>query len=238
MYGKIGVFQLTMLKSLPSCYFKPTLNSYNFTSLLSAWILFLSFCNIAVNLGLTICGLLQLSNCFSALKYSWIIPSNIITTWLLFILAPHGELFFGNLIQLLLVCRGDMEINPGPKTKIQISFCHCNLNGLAAHNFTKVCLLQALSVTHYYDIICLSETFLDLSISNEDKIINIKGYSLLQADHPGNKTRGGACIYYKEHLPIIKRDDFCTLDMAILISRPCQCVLLPNNWGRTKIKPD
>ena len=54
-------------------------------------------------------------------------------------------------------------INPGPKTKNQISFCHLNLNGLAAHNFTKVSLLQALSVTHDYDIICLSETFLDSS---------------------------------------------------------------------------
>ena len=63
----------------------------------------------------------------------------------------------------------------GPKTKTQISFCHWNLNGLTAHNFTKVSLLQALSVKHDYDIICLSETFLDSSISNDDERINIKG---------------------------------------------------------------
>ena len=69
-YVRIGVFQLSMLKSLPSRYFKPTLNSYNFTSLLSAWILFLSFCNIALNRGLAICALLRLSNCFSAIRYS------------------------------------------------------------------------------------------------------------------------------------------------------------------------
>ena len=37
---RIGVFQLTMFKSLPSCYFKPTLNLYNFTSFLSARNLF------------------------------------------------------------------------------------------------------------------------------------------------------------------------------------------------------
>ena len=101
-YARIGVFQLTMLKSLPSCYFKPTLNSYNFTSLLSAWILFLSFCNIAVNLGLTICGLLRVSSCFSVLRHSWIIPSKIVTIYLLFILASHGELFFGNIAVVLL----------------------------------------------------------------------------------------------------------------------------------------
>ena len=78
----------------------------------------------------------------------------------MFILASHGELFFGNPIQLLLVCSADIEINPGPKTKNQITFCHWNLNGLAAHNFTKVSLLQALSVTHDYDIICLLKNFL------------------------------------------------------------------------------
>ena len=168
-YARIGVFQLTKLKSLSSCYFKPTLTSYNFTSLLSAWILFLSFCNIALNLGLTICGLLQLSNCFSALRYSWIIPSMIITICLLFILASHGELFFGNLIQLLLVCSSDIEINPGPKSNNQISFCHWNLNGMAAHNITKVSLLQVFSVTHDYDITCLSESCFDSSISIEDE---------------------------------------------------------------------
>ena len=37
---RIGVFQLTLFKSLPSCYLKPTLNLYNFTSFLSAWNLF------------------------------------------------------------------------------------------------------------------------------------------------------------------------------------------------------
>ena len=116
-----------MLKSLPSCYFKPTLNSYNLTSLSSAWILFLSFCNIAVNLG-------------------------------------------------------------------QILFCHWNLNGLAAHNFTKVSLLQALSLTHDYDTICLLETFLDSLISNKDERINIKGYNLLRANHPSNKKRGRVFI--------------------------------------------
>ena len=32
-----------------------------------------------------------------------------------------------------------------------------------------------------------------------------------RADHPSNKNRGGVCMYYKVHLPIIKRDDLCTL---------------------------
>ena len=121
-YARIGVFQLTMLKSLPSYYFKPTLNLYNFTSLFSPCILFLSFCNIAINLGLTICGLLRVSSCFSVLRHSWIIPSKIITIFLLLILASHGQLFFKNLIHLLLYCSGDIEVDPGPKIKNKYHF--------------------------------------------------------------------------------------------------------------------
>ena len=42
------------------------------------------------------------------------------------------------LIKLLVNCNGDVKSNPGPKKQHQISFCHWNLNGLAAHNFNKV----------------------------------------------------------------------------------------------------
>ena len=76
-----------------------------------------------------------------------------------FFISLIKELFFGNRIQLLLVCSGDIEINLSPKTKNQVSFCHWNLNGFAVHNFTKVSQLQVLSVTHDHDIICLSEAY-------------------------------------------------------------------------------
>ena len=33
----------------------------------------------------------------------------------------------------------------------------------------------------------------------------------MRADHPSNTKRGGVCIYYKDHLPIIKRNDLCQL---------------------------
>ena len=49
------------------------------------------------------------------------------------------------LIQLLIVCSSDIEVNPEPKIKSQLSFCHWNLNGLAAHVFIKVSILQALT---------------------------------------------------------------------------------------------
>ena len=74
------------------------------------------------------------------------------------------------LIQLLIACSGNTEVNPGPKTRSQLSFCQWNLNGLSGHNFVKVSVQQALAVAHDYDIICLSETFLDLSVSNDDEM--------------------------------------------------------------------
>ena len=78
------------------------------------------------------------------------------------------------------------------------------------HNFIKVSLLQTLAATNDYDIICLTETFLDSSVENDDDRISIPGYNLLRADHPSN-TKRGVCIYDKDHLPIIKRNDLCQL---------------------------
>ena len=86
------------------------------------------------------------------------------------------------LLRLLLIYCSDVESNPGPKKQHRISFCHWNLNGLAAHNSNEVSLLQAISVSKKYDLICLSETFLDPSIDSSDERTTIEGYNLLRAD--------------------------------------------------------
>ena len=110
--------------------------------------------------------------------------------FLLFTHISYGGQLREGLIQLLIVCSGDIEVNLRPKTKSQISFCHWNLNGLSAHHFVKV--------------------------SNDDVRMRIEGYNPLRADHPSNKKRGGVCMYYKEHLPIIKRDDLCSLKECLV----------------------
>ena len=61
-------------------------------------------------------------------------------------------------IQVLLKS-GDIETNTGPKKSSAIKFCHWNLNGLAAHGFVKVPLIEAFINTHNFDIVCLAETF-------------------------------------------------------------------------------
>ena len=69
---------------------------------------------------------------------------------------------------------------------------------------------------HDFDIICVSETFLDSSYSNDDPKFSIHGYAMLRSDHPSNTKRGGVCIYYKEHLPFVRRDDIANLDECIV----------------------
>ena len=57
---------------------------------------------------------------------------------------------------------------PRKKKNLMQLFCHWNLNGLMAHTFIKVSLLHTLAVTNDYDIICLTETFLNSSTDNDD----------------------------------------------------------------------
>ena len=49
--------------------------------------------------------------------------------------------FIAYFVRLLLLRAGDIETNPGPKKPIK--FCYWNLNGLAAHGFVKIPLIEA-----------------------------------------------------------------------------------------------
>ena len=63
-------------------------------------------------------------------------------------------------------------------------------------------LLKAYIAIHKFDIICLSETYLDSSTTSLDENVAISGYNLIRSDHPSNSKRGGVCIYYKNVLPL------------------------------------
>ena len=53
-----------------------------------------------------------------------------------------------------------------------------------------------------FDIVCISETYLDSSTAYDDGNLEIAGYNLIRSDHPSNKKRDGVCIYYKNSLPL------------------------------------
>ena len=106
---------------------------------------------------------------------------------------------------LLLLMSGDIELNPGPNktnSSCKFSVCNWNLNSLAAHNFEKVVLLEAFNTINKFDIICVSESYLDSMFSFDNEDINIKGFKLVRADHPNNIKRGDVCAYVRESLPI------------------------------------
>ena len=105
---------------------------------------------------------------------------------------------------LLLFMLEDIELNPGPNknnSSCKFSVCHWNLNSPAAHNFEKVGALEAYNTINKFDIICVSESYLDSTFSSDSEDINIKGYKLVRANHPNNTKRGGVCVNFRELLP-------------------------------------
>ena len=81
-------------------------------------------------------------------------------------LIQLDDLFFLYFHTLCIVLSGDIELNPWPKSSLSsgLSIRYWNLDCLAARNFSKVGPLQAYNSVNTLDIICSSETFLDLNI--------------------------------------------------------------------------
>ena len=132
-------------------------------------------------------------------------PKNFMKLFVLFLFLIGFLLnaYFG-LQRLLILLSGDVEINPGPTRipKASLSICHWNLNSISAHNYIKLYLLRAYLVFHKFNIICLSETYLNSSTPPDDDTLQISGYNLVHSDHPFNSKRGGVYIYYKNYLPL------------------------------------
>ena len=121
----------------------------------------------------------------------------------LFLIGFLLNTYFG-LQRLLILLSGDIKINPGPTRtpEANLSICHWNLNSISARNYIKLSLLRAYLVFHKFDIICVSETYLNSSTPPDDDTLQKSGYNLVRSDHPFNSKRGGVCIYYKNYLPI------------------------------------
>ena len=68
--------------------------------------------------------------------------------------------------------------------------------------FTKVSVLSAYMSVHKFDIIWLSETYLNSEIPSDNENVEIPGYNLVREDHPSNSKHGGVCVYYKSSLPL------------------------------------
>ena len=140
-----------------------------------------------------------------SIKYMFFSFNKINPTYLFFHFLFYLDLvamFYTNLsfLFLILLMSEDIEKNPGPKENNNLSFLHWNLNSLAVHNYEKFLALQAFNSLHKYDIICLSETFLDSTFNDQD--LDFNGYKILRADHPDDVKRGGVCFSISLNLRI------------------------------------
>ena len=118
-------------------------------------------------------------------------------------------------LTLIILLSGEIEINPGPITANCLKFCYSNLNSVYARGGIRTSLIQAYNSLHHFNILAISETMLDRSIGNDG--IYIEGFSrdILRSDHPSNSKTGGACVNFREGLPINRRSDLEELQELI-----------------------
>ena len=78
---------------------------------------------------------------------------------------------------MLVVLSGDVEVNPRSKNSVNecLSICHWNLNSISTYDCSKLFLLNAFISVHKFDIICLSETYLDSTVPLDDDNLVISG---------------------------------------------------------------
>ena len=76
------------------------------------------------------------------------------------------------------------------------------LTVLVLIKWLKKSLIEAYNANHKYDFICISETYLDSSVSDDDKELAMEGYNFIRADHPSNVKKGGVGIYYKKSIAV------------------------------------
>ena len=129
------------------------------------------------------------------------IPKLAFAIRLLFICIFYGSIHIW-LYTRTIDLSGDIEKNPGasPSFSQNFSICHWNLNSITAHSHVKISFLKAYLSVHKFDIVCLSETYLDHSVPLHDVNLEIQGYELVWSDHPSQHKRGGACIYFRNSL--------------------------------------
>lgn len=136
-----------------------------------------------------------------------------------------------SIMHFLLLLSGDIELNPGPFSKLKsLSICHVNIRGLAESKLRSI----KTSLCERYDIITISETFLG-PLSSVD--LTIPGFNnIIRRDRP--TFGGGLAVYIRNTISFKRRVNFdCkdienlwleinTLDGKVLI---CTVYRPPNN---------
>ena len=128
------------------------------------------------------------------------------------LLLMHAIILY-NLSHRLNTLSGDVHPNPGPAPPNSpgnlknFNIMHLNIRSLMAPHKLKD-LIDFSTVVHDFDIITLSETYLDHTITNE--AVNIPGYDLYRRDR--SRNGGGVCTYIKNIIPELSARKFASVN--------------------------
>ena len=120
----------------------------------------------------------------------------------------------------MLVCCGDVQVNPGPAAnsiqdafstvkssgKNGITIGHTNVRGL----YTNLAQVKLLAFNTNLDVLAISETHLSPALKDHE--MAIQGYQILRRDRIG-RTGGGVVIYYKDSLDCISIEKYDNPDI-------------------------
>ena len=82
------------------------------------------------------------------------------------------------------------------------STCHWNLNSISAHDCSKLFLVRDFITLFKFDIICLSEIYLDSTAPTADEKLQIPWNNLTRSNSPSSIKPGRVCIYYLSSLSL------------------------------------
>ena len=110
-----------------------------------------------------------------------------------------------NMVEVITIRSKKQTPGPRPNPCPSFSICHWNLNSLTAHNYLEVSLLRAYVAIRKFDVVCLSETYLNSFNLSDDHNFNLLGCNVAMGQSPikYKKTeKGSVCIYFRNSLPL------------------------------------
>ena len=108
------------------------------------------------------------------------------------------------LLHLLLLLSGDIESNPGPRDWADISICHVNIRSIRSN--PEKLKHNTSALTGKYDIITLSETWLNSMCSNS--CLKLAGYQEpYRKDREDDTGYGGVLVWVSDQVAAKRRHD-------------------------------
>ena len=120
------------------------------------------------------------------------------------------------IIMMLLTAFGTVEKNPGPLIN-KINLGVWNLDSLLARDGVKKTFIEGLDSSYNFDLFGVCETYLTSSVDNSSLKINGFSDNPFRADCKyATQPQGGVCLFFKEHMPIVHRNDLEFIDETVV----------------------